>query len=471
VASKAETAKTERGDHLKTTERQTRHRTQPRRDEPANAVRTSVGVPVLGPVLDTARRVAVAVAAVGGAWMAARWRGLRGRPGHAHERPETVAEPRDPAAEIAAWQAVVDALPGAAIAVDATGAVAYHNAAAEELYPRVKRGQPISHVSRNPAFMGAVERIGTAAEPITVELIERVPVERRFFATLARLTPAVPVASLPHVLITFRDHSEQDKLVQMRADFIANASHELRTPLASLRGFVETLQGPARFDPEARDRFLGIMATQAARMTRLIDDLLSLSRAEMRVHLPPRGVVELNETCAAVMQTLEPLAAGARVNVTFHKLPGPALVRGERDELLQVFQNLVQNAIKYGRTGGNVAIRLTREAPVGNSGRDRLVVAIEDDGPGIAPEHLPRLTERFYRVNAASSREKGGTGLGLAIVKHIVNRHRGELVIQSRVGVGSTFAVTFDALGQELSPAPEQNKKNDAESVDKVVTK
>jgi two-component system phosphate regulon sensor histidine kinase PhoR len=377
----------------------------------------------------------------------------------------------DAAREIsAAWHAVLDALPGPAIALDGTGAVAHHNGSAEELYPKLKSGQPISHVSRNPEFMGAIERIWSAPEPITVELVERVPVERRFFATLTLIEPVLPVPTLPRVLITFRDYSEQDQLVQMRADFIANASHELRTPLASLRGFVETLQGPARFDPEARDRFLSIMATQAARMTRLIDDLLSLSRAEMRVHLPPRGIVELNEACGSVMQMLEPLAESSQITVTFHKLGSPALIRGERDEIVQVLQNLVQNAIKYGRDGGRVNIRVTREPPIGH-GRDRLLVAIEDDGPGIAPEHLPRLTERFYRVNAASSREKGGTGLGLAIVKHIVNRHRGDLKIQSKLGVGSTFAVIFDALGGEQAAAPERNEFQRSGSMSNVVTK
>ena len=373
-------------------------------------------------------------------------------------------------AEAAAWQAIVDALPSAAIALDGAGIVAHHNAPVSELYPKIKSGQPISHVSRNPEFMGAVERIWTATEPISVELIERVPVERRFFATLSKVAPREAAPNLPQVLITFRDHSEQDKLVQMRADFIANASHELRTPLASLRGFVETLQGPARDDPQARERFLGMMATQAARMTRLIDDLLSLSRAEMRVHLPPRGIVELNETCAFVVQTLEPLAKSAQNVITFKRLPTPSLIRGEREEIVQVLQNLLQNAIKYGHEGGHVEIQLTREPGIGQS-RERLTVAITDDGPGIAAQHLPRLTERFYRANVSSSREKGGTGLGLAIVKHIVNRHRGDLKIQSKSGVGSTFSVSFDAMMAERSNDESKTVNNPSISMDKVVTK
>jgi two-component system phosphate regulon sensor histidine kinase PhoR len=246
-------------------------------------------------------------------------------------------------------------------------------------------------------------------------------------------------------LIVFRDISDQEKLARMRADFIANASHELRTPLASLRGFVETLQGPARDDPESRDRFLAIMATQASRMTQLIEDLLTLSRVEMRVHVPPRGIVELNELVGFVVQMLEPLAQANNTSLAVSPLGGPAEVRGDRDELVQVFQNLVQNAIKYGRPGGHVEVRIAREPPkLGHA--SRIAVAVIDDGPGIAEAHLPRLTERFYRVNVTQSREKGGTGLGLAIVKNIVNRHRGELKIASKLGEGSTLTVVLDEL-------------------------
>jgi two-component system phosphate regulon sensor histidine kinase PhoR len=240
--------------------------------------------------------------------------------------------------------------------------------------------------------------------------------------------------------------TEQDRLGQMRADFIANASHELRTPLASLRAFVETLQGPAREDANARTRFLKLMALQAERMTRLIDDLLSLSRVEMRVHLPPRGIVELNETASYVCQSLEPVAEAAKAKVTFVRQEAPARIRGDREEVVQVLQNLIQNAIKYGREGGTIEVRVGRDAPRG-SAVAKVWVSVIDEGPGIAPEHLPRLTERFYRVNAASSREKGGTGLGLAIVKHILNRHRGELRIASRLGAGSSFTASFEELG------------------------
>jgi two-component system, OmpR family, phosphate regulon sensor histidine kinase PhoR len=348
--------------------------------------------------------------------------------------------------ETVAWQTIVDALPTPAIALDANGIVRHHNAAATAIYPTLESGQPISHVSRNPALLNAVDQLSEATQAITIELIERLPFERRFTATLASVAPREIAPGLPQALVTFRDTTEQDKLVQMRTDFIANASHELRTPLSAMRGFIETLQGPARDDPKARERFLGIMATQAERMTRLIDDLLSLSRAEMRAHLPPQGVVDLNEVTASVVQTLKNLVQTANATVDFTPLPSPALIRGEREEMTQVLHNLIQNAIKYGRDGGHVTIALTAVPPRALHLGERLSLTVSDDGPGIAPEHLPRLTERFYRAHVSASREKGGTGLGLAIVKHIVHRHRGLLDIESTLGKGSVFTVSFDRL-------------------------
>ena len=364
------------------------------------------------------------------------------------DRPEESApqRPRAPlpasasaafSAEPQSWRAIVDAIPDGAVALDGAGVVLHHNASARELFPRIRTGQPLSRVLRFPALLEAIDRSPRAPGPATVELLERVPVVRRVAATVSRLSPGPALAAAPAVLVTFRDLTEQDQLAQMRADFVANASHELRTPLASLRGFVETLQGPARDDAAARDRFLSIMATQAERMTRLVDDLLSLSRVEMRAHLPPRGIVDLNEAVAEVVHSLQPLAERSATSLSLRQLDTPARIQADRDEVAQVFQNLVHNAIKYGREGGHVEISIRRED-------GRTVVEVADDGPGIAPEHLPRLTERFYRVSVASSREKGGTGLGLAIVKHVLARHRGELRIASRLGEGSTFTAVFD---------------------------
>jgi two-component system phosphate regulon sensor histidine kinase PhoR len=352
------------------------------------------------------------------------------------------------------WRAVIDAMHDPVLALDDELDVLHHNPAVADLFPRARAGMPLTHMSRNPELIEAVDNARGRDEPVVVELKDRVPVSRRISAIITSLDRAPPPPGLkarePALIVVFRDMTDQEKLAQMRADFIANASHELRTPLASLRGFVETLQGPARDDPGSRDRFLAIMATQAARMTRLIDDLLALSRAEMRVHLPPRGIVDLNDVLSFVSESMEPLAQANAITLTLTLPDGPANVRGERDELVQVFQNLVQNAIKYGKPGGHVDVKVTREA-AGAGHAQRLGVAVMDDGPGIAEEHLPRLTERFYRVNVTQSREKGGTGLGLAIVKYIVNRHRGELRISSEVGKGSTFTVLLDETRSRTS--------------------
>jgi two-component system phosphate regulon sensor histidine kinase PhoR len=343
------------------------------------------------------------------------------------------------------WRAIVDAMADATVVVDEGATVLHANEMAREMFPRLRVGRPISHGSRHPELIAAFERAQTSTEQIVAQLVESFPIDRRISVAVSRIARDERYGRAPYFLATFRDLSEQDRLAHMRADFIANASHELRTPLASLRGFVETLQGPARNDAAARERFLALMASQAERMTRLIDDLLSLSRVEMRVHLPPRGVVDLNEVAHYVAQTLEPMAKAARTTLKLEQSGGVAQARGERDEIVQVLQNLVQNALKYGRADGHVTIAV-RSLAKSTEGTPRIAVSVSDDGPGIAPEHLPRLTERFYRVNVASSRDKGGTGLGLAIVKHIVTRHRGELKIESALGKGSTFTVLLDAL-------------------------
>jgi two-component system phosphate regulon sensor histidine kinase PhoR len=338
------------------------------------------------------------------------------------------------------WRMVVDAVPEPAVMLDHSGYVMHANRLAEDLFGSRRRGGHVASMSRDPELLEAVDRALASGAACSVELHERVPVERRLLATVAPLEQMRSSTNGPTLLLSFRDLSEQDRLARMRADFVANASHELRTPLASLRGFVETLQGAAKDDAQARERFLKVMSEQAERMTRLVDDLLSLSRVEMREHLHPAERVDLNEAVAHVIQSLQPIAGQTGTTIEFRGLDAPAIIRGDSDEIVQVFQNLVQNAVKYGKPGGRIDVTITRAAP-GNGRPARFIVSVKDDGPGIAPQHLPRLTERFYRVSVAASREKGGTGLGLAIVKHILNRHRGELDITSRVGQGSTFSV------------------------------
>jgi two-component system, OmpR family, phosphate regulon sensor histidine kinase PhoR len=333
---------------------------------------------------------------------------------------------------------IVHALDIAAIVLDAERKIAVFNRHAADLFPSIAAGAPMGLATRNPDLMVSIDRSIAEGRSETTEFTERMLQGRRFIVTSTPL-------SGPRLLLQFRDTSEQERLAQLRADFIANASHELRTPLASIKGFIETLLGSARNDETARTRFLGIMATQAQRMNRILDDLLSLSRIEMRAHLRPEGPVDMNDLIAQVIRGLEPLAQQADIALTFTPLPAAGLVRGDRDELEQVMQNLIHNAIKYGRPSGTVTVTI-RERVRGGGKRGALEVAVTDDGPGIAPEHLPRLTERFYRVDTARSREQGGTGLGLAIVKHILNRHRGELDITSEIGRGSRFAVVLETM-------------------------
>ena len=337
---------------------------------------------------------------------------------------------------------VVQALGDPALTLDRHLCVVDANAAAEDIFGGVHLGEHISKTTRNPELTAAAVTAIRQQKRETFALVIRTPLERHLEGVAAPLEADAAPDGKAVVLLYLRDLTEQERLASMRADFVANASHELRTPLASLKGFIETMQGPARNDPAAHVRFLEIMNAQAQRMTRLIDDLLSLSRIEMRAHILPNATVDLNEIAASVVAGLEPQAKLADVAVTVVPLASPAVVRGDHDELVQGVQNLVQNAIKYGRAGGVVTVDIKSE-PDG-----RISLSVSDDGPGISPEHLPRLTERFYRVNVASSRERGGTGLGLAIVKHIVTRHRGTLTIKSTPTKGSTFTINLPSLSR-----------------------
>lgn len=373
------------------------------------------------------------------------WQAL-GPAGRVTQHAEAAESHRPLSAE--SFAPMIEALPHPALLLGPKGHVLLLNGRARDLIGRARRGQHISAQIRAPEFLEAVERICSQgpSEPISVLYEERVPVDRHVGATLAWFAESTGGrATEPAILVSLNDLTERERLDQLRADFVANASHELRTPLASLIGFIETMQGPAATDPPARERFLQIMATQAQRMKRLIDDLMSLTRVEMHAHVQPRQIVELSDTVHGVVEALEPLAREAGVTLRVVPPSGPAAVRGDREELVQVFQNLIHNAIKYGRDGGSVVVSIAREGGDEATGTRRIAIAVKDDGPGIAPRHLPRLTERFYRVDTAESRSKGGTGLGLAIVKHVLARHRGELKITSKLGEGSTFTVLLPA--------------------------
>jgi two-component system phosphate regulon sensor histidine kinase PhoR len=310
----------------------------------------------------------------------------------------------------------------------------------EVLGPGLER-RHVSAALRHPDVLAAIARAQSSGEPASTGFSIAGTVERHYEAYAARIDAGL-MALLLHDVTAIR-RSEQ-----MRADFVANASHELRTPLAAVSGFIETLRGHAKDDPEAREQFLGIMAVEAARMRRLIDDLLSLTRIEMNEHVRPSSRVALEPVLRQAVAGLAPLARQDRITVAIAGA-APDIV-GEHDELVQLFQNLVHNAIKYGREGGQVTVTLGRE-------NGHALVSVRDDGEGIPREALPRLTERFYRVDVKRSRERGGTGLGLAIVKHIVSRHQGRLAIESVVGEGSTFTVFLPAM-------PEPEAENNVES-------
>ena len=334
--------------------------------------------------------------------------------------------------------ALVEAMPEPAVIVGPDGRVCAANQPALRLLPGLKADEPLVLALRAPDVVDARRRVMVSGEVERVQWSERVPVERLFDVCVAPLATADN--EVVATLLTLRDLTELRRAERMRVDFIANASHELRTPLASLLGFIETLQGSARDDAKARDRFLVIMREQGRRMARLIEDLLSLSRIEQKQHVRPETVVDLAQTARSVVDALTPMAEDLGVEIRL-SAPEAAPVTGDRDELLRVAENLIENAIKYGvRTDAANAARHV-EVSVGATEKEA-TLTVRDYGYGIAPEHLPRLTERFYRVDATQSRARNGTGLGLAIVKHILTRHRGRLAITSRIGQGSTFVAS-----------------------------
>jgi len=341
-------------------------------------------------------------------------------------------------------RAVVAGLPDPVVALDRDGRVLALNERARALAPALRQGEPVAFALRMPELIEAIGRAAAEGEEQRVVYSERVPLDR-WFETIIMPVKREPSAAKPDfVLMTFHDLTPLRRVEEMRADFVANASHELRTPLAALLGFIETLQGSAREDAKARERFLAIMQEQARRMARLIDDLLSLSRIELNAHRRPDTPVDLVPIVRQVVDGLETLARDRGVTVNIDAA-NALRVLGDRDELVRIFENLVENALKYGAAGRRVDIKI---GPASSAeGEAEAQVSVRDYGPGIAPEHLPRLTERFYRVDVTESRAQGGTGLGLALVKHILNRHRGRLTIDSAPGAGATFTIHLPAVG------------------------
>ena len=345
------------------------------------------------------------------------------------EGPDRVAGMADQTEDILAG------LPLAALLIGPDARIAVANGAATALLGRAVVGRHHSFALRQPEVLQAISQAFAGQGPSVVRQVLPGPSRE----IVHRITVS-PVGA--GVMCLFQDISDQEQAEVMRRDFVANVSHELRTPLTSLLGFIETLRGPAREDAAARDRFLAIMAAEAERMNRLVRDLLQLSRVEAQERQRPATRHDLAALVLSALQSLRPLAEATGVDLRPKGLEEPVLILVDPDQMMQVVTNLVENAIKYGAAGKHVDIKLGRE----QGPRGPLIrLAVADHGEGFDPLHIPRLAERFYRIDSHRSREKGGTGLGLAIVKHIAQRHRGRLVIETSPGKGSVFSVILPA--------------------------
>jgi two-component system phosphate regulon sensor histidine kinase PhoR len=366
--------------------------------------------------------------------------------------PAAPAEPAAGAMPSAFALALIEKLPTPLLLIAPNGRVNYANPAAKDALPHAQAGAHFASLIRAPVFVEAVTATLSDGEERRVRFAAQHGRERFFEARVGHLPADGVFGPEALAIVQIEDRTETRRAEQLRSDFIANASHELRTPLASIIGYIETLQNHARNDPEARERFLGIMAREAGRMQRLVDDLMSLSRIELSEHLRPVEAWSLNQIAADSATALLPVARQQGVTLTIDLPSGGAPVLGDRDQLAQVFTNLIDNAMKYGGSGATVRVL---PAPPSRAHPNRVGVTVTDDGPGIPREHIHRLTERFYRVSVASSHNKGGTGLGLAIAKHILNRHQGRLEIVSTLGAGSSFTVWLPCNGEDPSPDPQ----------------
>lgn len=333
----------------------------------------------------------------------------------------------------------VEAVPMPALVIRRDERIEAANAQAQALLGTGIGGRHFFTAIRQPQVLDAIENCLRDRAPRATEFLGN---DGRQDTTFRVTVRPIDMPSGQGVLVSFEDVTHAHQLTQMRRDFVANVSHELKTPLTALIGFIETLKGPARNDPAGQERFLNIMEAEAHRMNRLVGDLLSLSRVEAEERVRPTERVELVSLVRSTLQRLCPMAEDAGVTLDTDLPEGePVLVTGDEDQLRQVLTNLIENGIKYSGKGTRVTVRLGLPEYIARLRRQGVTLVVEDSGPGIDPVHLPRLTERFYRVDNHRSREMGGTGLGLAIVKHIVNRHRGRLRIESEKGQGTRFSL------------------------------
>lgn len=376
-----------------------------------------------------------------GAWLLRRNRGPAPRAPEVERKPPNLVS-----------QAFLDAIPDPLIVLNDAREVLAVNASAREALGVRQLGGDLAMSVRHPKVLAAVEALASGAASVSEQISLPVPVARTYTFHAARAPHGGDPRGARFVLV-LHDETRARRAEQSQADFVANASHELRSPLSALIGLIETLRGPAVDDAAARERFLSIMHTEALRMTRLVDDLMSLSRVEINEHVPPREAVDIEDVLAGVAAALSVRAAGKDMTIEIVCSPDLPKARGDTDQLTQVFHNLLDNAVKYGKPGTGIEVAALPVAPnaaaLPANGVAGIAVSVRDHGDGIASVHLPRLTERFYRVDAGRSRRMGGTGLGLAIVKHIVNRHRGRLAVDSTKGEGSTFTVFLPAAHEE----------------------
>ncbi|MEO3415163.1 ATP-binding protein [Roseovarius sp. CAU 1744] len=262
--------------------------------------------------------------------------------------------------------------------------------------------------------------------------------QREFLVSVATVADLADFPE-PTLVVTFEDQTPLRVAKSMRSDFVANVSHEIRSPLTAISGFVETLQGDASDDPEARKLFLELMEKEVARMTNLVSDLLSLSKVEAKERRAPKNPLDLNQVIDQAVESVASLARKRGKALECQVAPSLPSIRGKRDDLARALINLLENAINYSRETGKITLAAGLAPEDNPLGTEAVHVSVRDEGEGIPANEIPRLTERFYRVDKSRSRNVGGTGLGLAIVKHILVRHRGVLTIESTVGKGSTF--------------------------------
>ena len=330
--------------------------------------------------------------------------------------------------------AVLNALQEAVFILDSGRNVKFANDVAERIFGEQFIDHDFIPVVRHPDCIKTIDLVINGQSSAAINVMIEHPVKSLFKMQVSDLEN-------DEILVSFLDISDLREAEQMRSDFVANVSHELRSPLTSIAGFIETLQGPARDDQEARSRFLGLMDHEAKRMVRLISDLLSLSKVEANMRVRPQGRADVVALAKQVQASLEEQAVSDGNKINILSSQSSLIVPGNSDELTQVLQNLIENALKYSVPNTAVDVLINTKDNVAGISGEVVSIEIKDHGEGIASEHVGRLTERFYRVDAHRSRDMGGTGLGLAIVKHIKNHHRGRLHIESEIGVGSTFTV------------------------------